>query len=262
MENVTLAPGDYIAVLKRRKWNIVIPIISIFLISVIIAFALPPIYKSTTTILIEQQDVPLEYVKSSVSTYAEQQMQIINQRIMSSTRLLDIINRLNLYPEKKDTMMTEEIIEQMREDIALEPISVNVVDPKTGRPTAATIAFTISYQGKKDPGKVLQVANVLASLFLEENSQVREKQATDVSKFLQDEVSKVKADLERIDASIARFKEKHMNDLPELVQINMQSINDIERNIDLLNNQSSQLKEKEAYMIVPACEHPPGFHAD
>ena len=130
MENVTLAPGDYLAVLKRRKWNILIPIISILLISVIVAFALPPIYKSTTTILIEQQDVPLEYVKSSVSTYAEQQMQIINQRIMSSTRLLDIINRLNLYPELKDTMMTEEIIEQMRRDIALEPISVNVVDPK------------------------------------------------------------------------------------------------------------------------------------
>ena len=114
MENVALAPGDYLAVLKRRKWNILIPIISILLISVIIAFSLPPHYKSTTTILIEQQDVPLEYVKSSVSTYAEQQMQIINQRIMSSTRLLDIINRLNLYPELKDTMKTEEIIEQMR----------------------------------------------------------------------------------------------------------------------------------------------------
>jgi polysaccharide chain length determinant protein (PEP-CTERM system associated) len=259
MENVTLAPGDYLAVLKRRKWNILIPIISILLISIIIAFALPPIYKSTTTILIEQQDVPLEYVKSSVSTYAEQQMQIINQRIMSSTRLLGIINRLNLYPEKKDTMMTEEIIEQMRGDIALEPISVNVVDPKTGRPTAATIAFTISYQGKNDPGKVLQVANVLASLFLEENSQVRERQATDVSKFLQEEVSKVKADLERMDALIARFKEKHMNDLPELVQINMQSINDIERNIDLLNNQSSQLKEKEAYMKTQLANTPQAF---
>lgn len=259
MENVSLAPGDYLAVLKRRKWNILIPILSILLISVIIAFALPPIYKSTTTILIEQQDVPLEYVRSSVSTYAEQQMQIINQRIMSSTRLMDIINRLNLYPDLKDTMMTEEIIEQMRSDITLEPISVNIVDPKTGRPTSATIAFNISYQGKKDPGKVLQVANVLASLFLEENSQVRERQATEVSRFLQDEVSKVKADLERIDASIARFKEKHVNDLPELVQVNMQSINDIERNIDLLSNQLSQLKEKEIYMKTQLANTPQDF---
>lgn len=259
MENAAMSPGDYLAVLKRRKWNIVIPIVSILLISVIIAFALPPIYKSTTTVLIEQQDVPLEYVKSSVSTYAEQQMQIINQRIMSSTRLLDIINRLNLYPELKDTMMTEEIIEQMRDDITLEPISVNVVDPKTGRPTSATIAFTISYQGKKDPGKVLQVANILASLFLEENSQVRERQATEVSRFLQDEVAKVKADLEGIDTAIARFKEKHVNDLPELVQVNMQSINDIERNIDLLNNQLSQLKEKEVYMKTQLANTPADF---
>jgi polysaccharide biosynthesis transport protein len=259
MEKATLAPGDYLAVLKRRKWNILVPIASILLISIIVAFALPPVYKATTTILIEQQDVPIDYVKSAVSTYAEQQMQIINQRIMSTTRLLEIINRLNLYPDLKDTMMTEEIIEKMRSDITLEPISVNVVDPKTGRPTAATIAFTISYQGKNDPGKVLQVDNVLASLFLEENSQVRERQANEVSKFLQDELTRVKSDLEHIDALIARFKEKHMNDLPELVQINMQSINDIERNIDLLNNQLSQLKEKEAYLKTQLANTPQAF---
>ncbi len=72
-------------------------------------------------------------------------------------------------------------------------------------------------------------------------------------------MSKVKADLERIDALIARFKEKHMNDLPELVQINMQSISDIERNIDLLNNQSSQLKEKEAYLMSQLASTPQDF---
>ncbi len=46
MENVALAPGDYLAVLKRRKWNIVIPIISILLISVIIAFVITTPYTS------------------------------------------------------------------------------------------------------------------------------------------------------------------------------------------------------------------------
>jgi len=258
-ENDAFEPSDYLAVIKRRKWHIIVPIVTILLLSVIIAFALPPIYKSTTTILIEQQDVPLEYVRSSVSTYAEQQMQIINQRIMSSTRLLEIINRLNLYTELKDTMMTEEIIEEMRKNITLEPISVNVVDPKTGRPSSATIAFTISYQGKKDPGKVLQVANVLASLFLEENSQVRERQATEVSKFLQDEMTKVKTDLGKIDAAIAAFKQKNVNDLPELVQVNMQSINDIERNIDMLNNQLTQLREKEGYMTTQLAGTPADF---
>lgn len=259
MEKTTVAPGDYLALLKRRKWSLITPMISIFIISVVIAFVLPPVYKATTTILIEQQDVPIDYVKSAVSTYAEQQLQIINQRIMSTTRLLGIINSLDLYPDLRDRLMTEEIVERMREDIALEPISVNVVDPKTGRPTAVTIAFSISYEGKNDPGKTLQVANVLSSLFLEENSQVRERQVNEVSRFLQDEVTKVKADLEGIDTAIARFKEKHVNDLPELVQVNMQSIHDIERNIDLLNNQLTQLREKEGYLKSQLANTPQSF---
>ena len=256
MENPTLAPVDYIAIVKRRRWNIIIPFVTIFLLSIIIALVLPPVYRATTTILIEKQDIPTDFVKTTVSTYAEQQMQIINQRIMSSPRLIEIINNLNLYPKERETMMTEDVIERMHKDISLEPVSVNTVDPKTGRPTAATIAFTISYEGKNDPNKVLQTANVLASLFLEENSRVRLGQATDVSKFLQDEFNKVKADLERMDASIARFKEKNVNDLPELVQVNMQSINDIERNIDLLNNQRSQLMEKEESLKVQLASTP------
>lgn len=246
----TLTTGDLMSILRRRVWSLVIPLAAIFLAAVVIALALPPVYKASTTILIEQQDVPIDFVKATVSTYAEQQMQIINQRIMSSTRLLDIINRFGLYQEERDRLMTEEIIARMRRDIKLEPISVNVVDPRMGKATPATIAFTLSYEGEKDPEKVLRVANVLASLFLEENVQVRARQASDVSKFLADEMNKVKTDLEAIDAKIARFKQGHVSDLPELMQVNLQSINDIERNIDLLTNQLSQLKEKESTLMT------------
>jgi len=259
MENSIIAPVDFIAIIKRRKWYIVVPFASVFFLSIIIAFVLPPVYKATTTILIEQQDIPVDFVKTTVSTYAEQQMQIINQRIMSSSRLLEIINKLNLYPKERDSMMTADIIAHMRNDISLEPISVNVIDPKTGRPATATIAFTISYEGKNDPNKVLQTANVLASLFLEENIHARLEQATEVSKFLQDEFNKVKGDLEKIDASIVQFKEEHVNDLPELVQVNMQGIMDIERNIDLLNNQMAQLKDREGFLKVQLANTPREF---
>ncbi len=246
----TLTPGDLMKILRRRVWSLVIPLAAIFLAAVVIALVLPPVYKASTTILIEQQDVPIDFVKATVSTYAEQQMQIINQRIMSSTRLLDIINRFNLYQEDRQRMMTEEIISKMRGNIKLEPISVNVVDPRMGKATPATIAFTLSYEGAQDPEKVLQVANVLASLFLEENVQERSRQATEVSKFLGDEMAKVKADLERIDDGVAKFKQRHVNDLPELMQVNLQSINDIERNIDLLTSQLSQLKQRESELMT------------
>lgn len=248
MDNAFQAQMDVMGMIRRRKWAILIPVVVVFGASVITAFLLPPVYRAATTILIEKQDVPVDFVKTTISTYAEQQMQIIKQRIMSSTRLLEIIDSMNLYPEMRERAMTEEIVERMRQDISLEPISANVVDPKTGRPTAVTIAFTISYEGERDPAKVLQVANVLASLFLEENTRVRERQAGEVSSFLQEELAKVKSEIEHTDGAIARFKAAHLHDLPEFVQVNMQSIADTQRSIDLLTNQLNQLKEKEVFL--------------
>ncbi len=259
MEMPTLTLSDTIRIIKRRRWYIILPFAAFFLSLTVVSLTLPPVYESTSTILIEQQDIPAEFVRATVSTYAEQQLQIINQRIMSSTRLLEIINRFNLYQDLRDREPMEDIIGKMREDIKLEPISVELVDPKTGRPTTVTIAFTLSYEGKNDPQKVYQVSNVLTSLFLEENVQARERQAGEVSKFLETELAKVKEDLTRMDGAIARFKEEHINDLPELMPVNMQSVRDTERNIDMLMNQISQLKEKEGYLVTQLAGIPSDF---
>jgi polysaccharide chain length determinant protein (PEP-CTERM system associated) len=259
MEAPVFVPSDLLAILKRRKWCLILPFAIISASVLVLALALPPIYKSTSTILIEQQDIPAEFVKATISTYADQQLQIINQRIMSTTRLLDIINRFDLYPDQRGKEPIEEMIVRMRSDITLEPISIDVVDPKTGRPTTATIAFTLSYEGKNDPQKVYQIANVLASLFLEENVRTREQQAGEVSKFLEAELGKVKSDLARIDADIARFKEKNIGGLPELIGVNMQSVNDIDRNIDTLSNQKAQLQEREVYLQTQLASTPAEF---
>ncbi|HPP81823.1 MAG TPA: Wzz/FepE/Etk N-terminal domain-containing protein, partial [Deltaproteobacteria bacterium] len=55
MERPSDAPVDYVAILKRRKWALIVPLGLIFIVSVVVAFVLPPVYKATTTILIEQQ---------------------------------------------------------------------------------------------------------------------------------------------------------------------------------------------------------------
>ncbi len=244
-EPTAMSPQDYVAVLKRRKWSLILPAVIIFLMSVIIALALPPIYKSTSTILIEEQEIPEDLVMTTVTSYAEQRLELINQRIMSTSRLQDIIGRFNLYENLKGRWAKEEIIDKMREDIQLEPINVEVVDRRTGRPSSATIAFTLSYEGEGDAQKVQRVANVLASLFLEENLKVRERQVTEASSFFEAEIEKMKADLAKIDAQIASFKEEHVNELPELLQVNMQSLHTIELNIERALEQLRSLKERE-----------------
>ncbi|KPJ77243.1 MAG: chain-length determining protein [Deltaproteobacteria bacterium SG8_13] len=239
---------DYLDVVRRRKFSLIVPFAAIFLLSSAIAIILPPIYKSTSTILIEEQEIPADFVMATVTSFAEQRLQSIHQRIISTSRLLDIINRFRLYDDLKGKLTNEQIVSRMRRSIKLETISAEVVDRRTGRPSSATIAFTLTYEGKGVPEKVQRVANVLASLFLKENLQVRERQTKETYQFLEDEMKKLRLQLDEIEAKIAAFKGRHIDELPELFQVNLQSLESTERNIDRLNEQLRSLKEREGYL--------------
>lgn len=244
MQTPAMNPSALLAIVQRRKWSILLPALAAMLITVIIVLVLPPVYRSTATILIEQQDIPEDFVKTTITTYADQQLQIINQRVMTATRLLEIVNRYDLYHDLRDKKTTEEIVAAMRDDIKLTPISVDVLDRRTGRPVTATIAFTLSYAGKNSPLKVQQIANVLTSLYLEENMHIREQQAGNVSKFLETEMRKVKTDLDEADRRISDFKKAHAEELPEMMQVNLQSLNNLERDRDTLRERLTNLKER------------------
>jgi succinoglycan biosynthesis transport protein ExoP len=247
MQKEITSLNDLVEIVKRRKWSIVIPTVSLFVTAVVIAFAVPPKYRSTSTILIEDQEIPRDYVATTVTGFAEQRLQSINQRIMSTPKLLEIINRFNLYSDLKEKKTTEEIVEKMREDTKFETVSADVIDPRTGRPTPATIAFTLSYQGR-NPSVVQQVSNVLASLYLEENLKVREQQTSGTSQFMESEMNQVKAGLDAVDSKIAAFKQNNLNALPELVQLNYQELDRVDRDIDQLKTQLRSLKEHEGYL--------------
>ena len=239
---------EYPRIVKRRKWSLILPAVFISIAGILIAMLLPPVYKSTSTILIEEQEIPQDFVMTTVTSYAEQRLQTINQRIMSTTRLLEIINQFDLYKKLREKRTTEEIVEKMRDDVELKNISAEVVDHRTGKPTTATIAFSLSYEGKETPQTVQRVATVLASLFLEENLKVREKQTKETFDFLDNETHRVDQSLNEIESKLSKFKEEHINELPELLQVNTQSLQNMESNIERLMEQLRTLKGQEGYL--------------
>jgi len=238
---------DIMTIVKRRKWFIVVPMLTIFMLSIAVAFLIPPKFRSSSTILIEEQEIPREYVATNVTTFADQRLQTINQQIMGSTRLLDIINRFNLYGDLRKSKTEEEVVAKMRKDIKFNTISADVVDPRTGRPAQATIAFSVSYDGR-NPMVVQKIANELASLYLNENLKTREKQSLGTTRFMEDEMKSVQAELVKVDAKIASFKQQNINALPELTQINFQMLDGIDRDIRQMNEQLKAAREKEGYL--------------
>ena len=247
MDQQITSLADVTAIIKRRLWSLILPFLILSAIAVAVGLLLPPVYRSTSTILIEEQEIPQDYVMTTVTGFAEQRLETINQRIMGTDRLLDIINRYDLYPDMREKKTVEELVRQMREDIQLETISAEVMDRRTGRATAATIAFTLAYQGK-NPRSVQQIANVLTSLYLEENLRVRGEQSEEASKFLKAEMDRIQEDLSAIEQQIASYKEENLDALPELGQFNLQTLNQVDRDIDQLRAQSGTLSERESFL--------------
>jgi len=135
----------------------------------------------------------------------------------------------------------------MREDINLNMITADVMDPRTGRPTAATIAFTVGFEGK-DPQLVQKVANELTTLYLNENLRTRTQKAEETTTFLTEESKRLSAEISRLETTLAEFKEKHANQLPELRDLNTQVLDRTEREISDIDTQIRTLEERIIYL--------------
>jgi succinoglycan biosynthesis transport protein ExoP len=241
----------YWRILMSRKQYFLGTALAIVLVAAVVALALPPIYESTATILIEEQQIPPDFVRSTVTGFADQRIQSLNQQILSRTRLLEIIRQFNLYPEMREKYTTEEIIEKMRDDIKVELISAEVTDQKKrGRKAQSegvTIAFTIAYRGR-NPDVVQRVASTLSSLYLQENLKIREQQAKSTTQFLETELKEIQERIKTLGQKITEFKSKHEGILPELQQFNLSQAERLEKEIDQLNVQIRAAEERKIYL--------------
>jgi succinoglycan biosynthesis transport protein ExoP len=211
--------------------------------TILLAVFLPPTYRAMATILIEQQEIPQDLVRSVITSYADQRVQIISQRVMTTQNLLSLIERYSLYPDIREKRPREVLLAAMREDIGMHMISADVIDPRSGRPTQATIAFSVSYQSRS-PELALKVANELTTLYLNENLTSRTQASQQTSAFFSEEATRQQARIAELDKNLAAFKEKHHDDLPELAQLNIQTaertdldLRDAENRIAALDSQ-------------------------
>jgi len=193
---------------------------SLFGATLLIAVFWPPSYRSTATILIEAQEIPQDLVRSVITTYADQRVQMISQRVLTSQNLMTLIDRYKLYADKRDRVPREELLETMRDDINLKMISASMIDPRSGQPTHATIAFTVSYDSRS-PDMALKVTNELSSLYLNENLASRAQRSQQTASFFTEEAALQQQRIAELDQKLADFKKKHESELPEQVQQNL-----------------------------------------
>ena len=247
MEQEFKGLGDYLAILNRRKKQFILPALIILLISIALAAGLPSVYRSEATILIEQQEIPTDLVRSTVTSYAGERIQMISQKVMTSENLGKIIDNYGLYKKERENTSLIMLVEKIRKDISLEMISADVVDPRSGRPTTATIAFKLSFS-HRNPRVAQKVTNELVSLYLNENLRRRTQSAVETSGFLAVEADKLKDQVSDLETRLAQFKENNINNLPELQQLNIQLMERAERDLRDTDQQIRSLAERKIYL--------------
>jgi uncharacterized protein involved in exopolysaccharide biosynthesis len=243
----TLDLGDYLSAFKRRRGVVFLVAGMVFTLGLITAFVWPPTYQSSATILIEAQEVPAELIQSTVTSFAAQRIQVISQRVMTRSNLVDIMDRYGLYETERKRDTIEVVLEKMRGDISIDMITAEVVDPRTGRPAAATIAFTLGFKSEY-PVQAQKVASEMTTLFLNENLKSRTEKAAETYDFLTAEANRLKDEITQHETLLAEFKARNINTLPESRALNTDALSRAEREAASINTQIQSAKERKIYL--------------
>lgn len=234
----SLTPKHYLRILLHRKWLVIGVFLAVSAATFIISYNLPDLYSSDTLILVDPQKVPESYVKATVTGDIRNRLGTLSQQILSSTRLQKIIDSLNLYQKEKKTMAREDVITMMRSHI-----SVSVVSDFGANQDLQ--AFRIGFSGK-EPRLVAQVANELASLFIDENLKAREQQATGTTEFLQNQLQETKKALEEQEAKLKDFKLKHIGEMPEQQTADLQILGQLQSQLQLESDAISRAEQQKS----------------
>lgn len=226
-----------LAVWSRRKWLALLVFAAPFAAAVSTVKFLPNIYRSKATILVQHQQVPEAFVRTTVTGGLETRLQTISQEILSRSRLEDLITRFNLYAQLRERAPLEAVIERMRHDIQLDPKGI---EPRWGG--GGITAFTVGYRGN-DPQTVALVANTLASFYIEENLKVRERQAVGTAEFLRAQLQEVKQRLAEQERRVSEFNRRNIGELPHQLQANLAILG--RSNEQLRLNSESQIRTRE-----------------
>lgn len=239
--------ADYLALLRRRRRMMLSVGAVLLAASAALAFLLPAVYRSTATILIEEQEIPPDLVRSAIATYADQRIETIKQQVLSRSTLWRIVEQYDLYNTLRKRSPTEDVLNRFTKDIQIEVMNVKVIDRRTQNPTQATIAFTLAYDGES-PELAQKVANELTSLFLGENLKTRERHAQETTAFLKRESENLSKHIQELEEKIASVKQRADGALPELVQLNMQMMNQAQRELIDADRDIRSLRERKTYL--------------
>jgi polysaccharide chain length determinant protein (PEP-CTERM system associated) len=193
---------DYLDVAWRRRWWFIVPSVLGVCVSGYLAFTLPKIYRASTTILVLRQSVPADLVQSTVTMRIEERMKSLRIQVMSRRYLEKIVKEFGFVGHDASEAALERACQHLEDSVDLDWDKRDLS------------WFNIMVTDKQ-PKRAADVANGLADLFIEQNTQMRAAQAQGTVDTVEGWLEKTEAELRQRDQEIAKYKASHIYELPD-----------------------------------------------
>lgn len=193
----------YLGLLLRRLPVMMALIIVCSGIGIVTALQLPATYDSTATLSVESAQISVDSLDAATQTSANEQLSLIQQRLLTRSNLLDIANKYQVFEN-----MTE-----INPDTVYLAMVANTEILRTGGFNEAT-TMTLRFTARN--GQVAaNVVNEYVTDILEANTDFRISRAEDTFQFFEGEVERLGADLDAQSARIVEFKAANKGTLPD-----------------------------------------------
>ncbi len=216
-----LTHEDYLGILRRRWWVVVLPVLVVPVLAYAIAQRLPRKYTSESLLLIEGQTVPDAFVKPVFSEYLNVRVGAIKERIFSRSQLQKLIQTVG--------QSEPEILRQSPASLR-KTISITLAPSLTSADDRDSPGFYVSVV-LGSPRLAQNVCARITSLFVEQAMQEEQHSAHETGRFLDDQIGESKRNLDEQDERLAQFNSRYIGALPE----------DREANLNMLTASSNQL---------------------
>jgi polysaccharide chain length determinant protein (PEP-CTERM system associated) len=233
-----LTKDDYFTILKRRWWILAIPAVLMPILAYVATFFVVPRYLSQTLVLVEEQTVPDDYVKSVVSADLSARLASMQEQILSRSRLEPIINQYHLYAAGGEVM--DDRIAEARKNIVIKPIQSNV--ERAGGLPGFFVSFTAN-----DARTAQLVCGEITSLFVTQNVHSREQSAQDTTDFLKEQLDAAKRSLDDQDAKLAAFQRQYFGKLPDETNSNVTMLTSLNTQLDAATESIARMQQEKSY---------------
>ncbi|MEL7255324.1 MAG: Wzz/FepE/Etk N-terminal domain-containing protein [Pseudomonadota bacterium] len=235
----------YIALFIRRLPYFMIFTVAGAAIGVALAMTLPPSYQAQARLVVESEQIPDELAASTVRTEAREQLQIIEQRILTRDNLLEMANRLNIYADRAarsgERLRPDQIVSDLRSRISIRTTG-------GGRGGAATLV-NVRFSAPS-PRLAATVTNEVVTLMLQENVRMRTGVSGQTLEFFEQEVARLDEELTRRGAEIVAFQEANRDALPDSLGFRRDQLTAAQERLLQLSREEAALQDRRTGLVA------------